>query len=367
MRSSIEYCQALAALLRSPEHLRQLELKDWDSLIRVCRRGNLLAKLAEGAHSTGLIQELCGPVACSLEAALTLSRRQERAVHWEIACLQEALAAIDIPLVLLKGAAYLAQGIPEARGRLYSDIDLLIPASRISDVESELIKFGWATTHFDAYDQRYYRQWMHELPPMKHLQRGTVVDVHHRILPRTSRYAPEPDLMLSEAVPSMFNERVLTLSPVDMLLHSATHLFHEGDLANGFRDLLDIDALLRRVISEHGGGEQLWLRAHALNLDEPLSLALRYANRLLGTPVEPPATDTPSRRRPLLDWMYLRALHPHHPLLDSRTADAARLGLYIRSHWLRMPPLLLFQHLARKAYSRTKGNEKVRPDANLAN
>jgi hypothetical protein len=31
---------------------------------------------------------------------------------------------------------------------------------------------GWAATHHDAYDQRYYRQWMHELPPMQPYARG---------------------------------------------------------------------------------------------------------------------------------------------------------------------------------------------------
>lgn len=354
-------CRQIARLFRQPEQLGSLGLSEWDTLIRICRRGNLLAKLAESAESANLIEGLPQSVATTLSAALTLSRRQERAVFWEIRCLGQALGATGLPLVLLKGAAYLAQGIPAARGRLYSDIDILVPMNRIGEVESELMKNGWATTHHNAYDQRYYRQWMHELPPMKHRQRGTVIDVHHRILPRTSRHNPDPARMLSSITPARLLNHVYTLSPVDMLLHSASHLFHEGELANGFRDLLDIDALFRRVTSEHGAGDEIWPRARELNLVKPLKLALHYAARIIDTPPDA-QNQTGKSRHPMLDWMYMRALHPHHPLLDSPGAGAARLGLYIRAHWLRMPPLMLAQHLSRKMFARVSEAERERFD-----
>ena len=34
---------------------------------------------------------------------------------------------------------------------------------------------GWATTHHSPYDQRYYRTWMHELPPLRHAVRGSIL------------------------------------------------------------------------------------------------------------------------------------------------------------------------------------------------
>ena len=189
-----------------------------------------------------------------------------------------------------------------------------------------------------------------KIPPMKHWRRGTVVDVHHRILPRTAQYDPDPKRMLAAAEPVGDMPGVFTLSAIDMLLHSATHLFHEGELPNGFRDLLDIDALYRRLAALPDFPASLHTRATELELTEPLALALRYAHRLLGTPSDKSAGSTP--RQKMLDWMYLRALHPHHPLLDTAGAPAARLGLYIRAHWLRMPPHLLARHLGRKAWMR---------------
>ena len=349
--AAIAQCQHMATLFAHPSGLEDLSLAAWDDLIRICRRANTLGKLAEAVNAADIGATLPTPVRNTLQSALTLSHRQERAIRWEIQCLRDALANTGIPLVLLKGAAYLARGIPAAKGRLYSDVDILVPLQRIADVESALMQAGWASTHHDAYDQRYYREWMHEIPPMKHWRRGTVVDVHHRILPRTAQYDPDPKRMLAaaEAVDDM--PGVFTLSDVDMLLHSATHLSHEGELPNGFRDLLDIDALYRRLTSLPDFPANLHARAKELELTEPLALALRYAHRLIGTPVaDPPAASSP--RQSMLDWLYLRALHPHHPLLDTAGAPAARLGLYIRAHWLRMPPHLLARHLGRKAWMR---------------
>jgi hypothetical protein len=45
-------------------------------------------------------------------------------------------------------------------------------------------------------------------------------------------------------------------------------------------------------------------------------------------------------------------LNPDEPVASARRA---RLGLYMRSHWVRMPPVLLARHLARKALRRRHG------------
>ena len=94
------------------------------------------------------------------------------------------------------------------------------------------------TTHHDAYDQRYYRQWMHELPPLRHMTRQTVLDVHHTILPLTAHLKPDPAKLWEAAVGIEGQVNFCVLAPVDMVLHSATHLFHDGELEHGLRDLV---------------------------------------------------------------------------------------------------------------------------------
>ncbi|RXL80730.1 hypothetical protein EO238_31730, partial [Citrobacter sp. AAK_AS5] len=81
-------------------------------------------------------------------------------------------------IVVLKGAAYAMARLPVADGRIFGDVDILVPHETLADVESALMLAGWASIHRDPYDQRYYRMWMHEIPPMRHLHRGTVIDVH---------------------------------------------------------------------------------------------------------------------------------------------------------------------------------------------
>jgi hypothetical protein len=222
---------------------------------------------------------------------------------------------------------------------------------------------GWNTIHHDAYDQRYYRRWMHEIPPMRHLRRGTIIDVHHALLPETARIKADSNEMRRSAVPVPGEENTFVLAPVDMVLHSATHLFHEGELDNGLRDLADLDSLLRFFGAQPGFWGRLAPRAREVGLARPLYYALHYAERILGTPV-PSATmaaaesGAPSRTLSgLMDFLYCRALRANHPTCADAWTPLARWMLYVRSHWMRMPLPLLAYHLTRKALVR----EKARP------
>jgi hypothetical protein len=53
-----------------------------------------------------------------------------------------------------------------------------------------------------------------------------------------------------------------------------------------------------------------------------------------------------------MDPLVRRALTPDLPERSSAGRQAARFCLYLRSHWLRMPPLTLALHLLRKLWLR---------------
>jgi len=283
-------------------------------------------------------------------------RRHHHAAQFELEQIADALARTGIPLILLKGSAYLAAGLPAARGRLFSDIDILVPRARLDEAEAALMLSGWKVTALDAYDQRYYRNWMHELPPMQHMQRGNTVDVHHAILPLTARARPDPDKLRAAAVALPGRPGCLTLAPVDMVLHSATHLFYDGEFDKGLRDLLDIHRLLQDVGAVPGFWEALPVRARELELARPLFYALRYSRRLFGTTVPPQALAAVGWGRPnpvllgLMDALFMRALQPDHESCADRYTALARFALYVRGNWLRMPPLMLARHLFHKAF-----------------
>lgn len=352
----------LVRVLRDPEQLRSLALADWDLLLRQARSANLLARIALLAerHASGCIP---APVAPRLEGALLVASHHREAVEWEIAQIRQALDSAGLPLILLKGAAYLAAGLPAAEGRSFSDVDILVPKARINQAEAALMMHGWATSHHSAYDDRYYRKWMHELPPMQHGRRMTVVDVHHAILPETARSKPDSASLIAAARDVPGRPGVMTLQPVDMVVHSACHLFHEEELDKGLRDLSDLDALLRSFGPTPGFWPALVARAAELDLGRVLFYALRYARRLLGTPVPEAAMRQAAQSGPgrllrrTMDALYGRALLPRHPSCHDRLSGTARHLLFVRAHWLRMPPGILARHLAHKAAVAIRGEE----------
>ncbi|RYE89079.1 MAG: hypothetical protein EOO78_33850, partial [Oxalobacteraceae bacterium] len=263
--------------------------------------------------------------------------------------------------------AYTAADLPASRGRTFSDIDILVPKARINEAEAALMMHGWASSHHDAYDQRYYREWMHELPPMQHGKRMTVIDVHHAILPETAASKPDSAKLIASSVTVPGRPGIHVLQPVDMVIHSACHLFHEEELDKGLRDLTDLDALLRHFAGQPDFWPQLAQRAQELDLARPLYYALRYAMRLLHTPVPDAAiramaaSGPPALLAPLMDALYGRALLPIHASCGDPFTGAARRSLFFRAHWLRMPPMLLARHLAHKAAMAMKQEPENQP------
>ena len=350
---------SLISLLRRPEQMLQLSLGDWDRALRLARSANLMSRLAWQLRRHGLEDRIPPVVRPHVTAALRLMDHQLQAVQWECQHLEDALVSLAVPIVLLKGAAYVMTQHVAAQGRLFGDIDLLVPRVSLARVEAALMLHGWSTGALDPYDQRYYREWMHELPPMAHQSRGTLVDVHHNILPLTSADVPNASALLADSVQipgSMFR----ALSKCDMVIHSAVHLFHEGELKNGLRDLFDLDALLTALIaSDPDAWDRLLSRARELGLVWPVFLALRYCRELLGTPIPSAVADTAElasglgrTRLKLLDAIYRRALAPDHSLTQSYGSSLARGALFVRSHALRMPLGRLTLHLGRKAFLR---------------
>lgn len=274
----------------------------------------------------------------------------------EVERIGAALHGLDLPLILLKGAAYALADLDAGRGRLFSDIDILVPKERLHEVEAALMLHGWAGSHHDAYDQRYYREWMHELPPMTHLRRGNTIDVHHAILPETAAARPDPARLRAAALPVAGRPGLWMLAPHDMFLHSAVHLFYGGEFEHGLRDLFD----LQRLACQFGAGPGFWdglaARAAELQLARPLFYALRYLGRVLGATIPAVTLAAAEAGRPnpallaLMDALFLRALQPPLPACDDRFSRGARVALYVRGNWLRMPPLLLSRHLFHKAF-----------------
>lgn len=350
----------LVAVLLNPDSARSLDIAAWELLIRQARSAQLLARLAVTLMEADLLEATPAAPRRHLLAILEVQLRQQQAVRWEVEHLVDALSPRSIPLVLLKGAGYVMSGLRPGRCRLFADLDILVPRASLGEAEMALMLKGWASGHHDAYDERYYRTWMHELPPMRHIQRMSVVDVHHNLTPDTAPLHPDASKLLAAAVACPGRSDVFVLAPYDMILHSAVHLFNDGEFDHALRDLFDLYELVELFVHDLSDWQVLINRALDLDLGRPLFYAQRYLERVLELAM--PA-GLAAALRPLgpgaigmkaFDSLFERALQPDHVSCRSLSVDMARSVLYLRGHMLRMPFHLLLPHLVRKSMSRLR-------------
>jgi len=330
----------LVRALRDPASVEGLDANDWTALLAAARAEQLIGTLAWRAEGLAM------PDAARrvLEDARATVEQGRLVALWEAEMARRALGPTDMPVVLLKGTAFVAAGLSAGQGRQIGDLDILVPRDRIDEAEAALIAAGWEWVKPDPYDDDYYRRWMHELPPLIHRERDRMIDVHHTILPLTARITPDAAALIerSEAL-----ENGLRIpAPEDIVIHAAAHLIADGDLQGGLRNLWDIDRLCREF------GEQrddfylsLFEESQHHGLRESVERALRLSHQLFGTPVvgyaEPIRIDLSERRS---DALFRRRLLARDGW-GRPTRKLTELAFYLRGHWLRMPPLMLVRHL----------------------
>ncbi|WNO53036.1 nucleotidyltransferase domain-containing protein [Stakelama saccharophila] len=318
----------LIAALRDPACVTALDASGWNALIAAARAERLIGTLAE--RCAGL--RLPDAAERILADARFSAREGRRTALWEAEATRRALAPLGVPVILLKGTAYAAAGLAAGRGRAIGDCDILVPKARIGEVERALLAAGWEWVKPDPYDDAYYRRWMHELPPLIHRDRDAMIDVHHTILPLTARVTPDAEALIADS--EVLDGGLRVLGGSDMICHAAAHLFADGDLAGGLRNLWDIHCLIGDL-----GTDGLAARAERHGLREPVLRAVRLSHHLYGT-------DVPDGWRHLrpADWLFRRRLSSR----DGWGRATNRLleeGFYMRSHLLRMPPGMLARHL----------------------
>lgn len=282
--------------------------------------------------------------------------RRQKVLHL-LATIEPHLRATGEKTVLLKGAAYIMQGLPAAAGRLPADVDVMVPRRALDALERALRAAGWEFEKNDPYDQHYYRAWSHELPPLQCAGQALELDLHHAILPPRGRLKPDTEALFAAAVP-VSGTPYHALCPADQALHAAAHLFQDSDCAGRLRDLVDIDALLGHFDATHADfWPALIERAQRHRLARPLWYALAASRTWLDTPLPPAIVAWLAREQPpgpmrrLFGALATRALPPVDPDGERGPSDllAAKL-LEARAAWLRMPPPLLAYHTANKLW-----------------
>lgn len=341
---------ALIKLLRSPDSAVLVSDSEWNDIIVQGRKNQLLGQLAGRLQHCGALDKVPETVKRHLDLELLISKRRVESALWEVSTLRRALNP-EIPLILLKGCAYAAAGDHNSTGRMFSDIDILVRRSVLSTMEVDLISVGWKPTQVSEYDAGYYRNWMHEVPPMEHVRRHTVIDLHHAINPPVSRFYVDPEKLLeriAEVLPGVF-----VLCDTDRVIHCALHLLQEGEPKKLLRDLYDLHCLVVQHQPGQAGMDQLRQRASELKVENLVVSAIAAAVKIYG-PI-----DGLHEVGLLSGCVVQAACHAHGE--PGFVGAASEVAVLAHSHWMKMPLRLLVPHLIRKSFLRMTDEKDGNP------
>lgn len=353
-KSQAEHHRLLLDAIIQPSILIDYTPQQWELFLRIARRARLFGYFAAALEEAVLMEDIPVRAANLLHSGLIQAKKQQQAVSWELNRVRWALDEQAVPVVVLKGMAYLLQALPNAAGRIFADLDLLVEKKDLELIESSLLKKGWRHHALTDYDERYYREWSHEIPALIHPERGVEVDVHHTLTSPLGKLKLDPTPFREAAI--QVEEGLYVLCPEDMVLHCAINLFQNNELADDLRHLVDLKLLLQFYgQQELVFYQKLINRANQLGLGKPLFYSLYFSRLLLNASV-PEGLEKQLMQQP--GWFALKVMHycvplallPLHPDQSSRRAMFARMWLYWRSHWLRMPLTRLVPHLTYKAY-----------------
>lgn len=341
--------QLLTRLLNQPALSRSLSDSDWIVLLGQARATDMLATLGERLLYSDNSPHLPSKVVQHLTSANLLFDKQCRDLNRELGFIHQAIGSAK-PL-LLKGAAYLSDSRIYIPGRMLGDIDLLVKPEKLIWAERTLITHGWSNSHVNAYDQGYYRKWMHEVPSLIHRDRGTLIDLHHHLLPPTSSWYF--DLSKTECcwVDSECGRfRRLNLSA--MIAHSALHLVLSGEVRHGLRDMWDIRCLLTRSGNWQNTINEVVFLAQEWGISKIVTPVLSIVEQLFflesGKPEVIKKHFSSGVLGSLLKWTLTNAMVPGHWSSQTAVSRIATVLFYLQGHFYRMPARLLLPHLATK-------------------
>ena len=208
----------LITAIKDPSSVTELSTSQWTELLRQADDEGLSARLYARLAEAELLERIPRRAREILLDSAIYAEANAASLRFELNRIRRAIAEQPVPLIALKGIAYLAADLPPARGRTAADIDVMVPREELSEVRRTLLRAGWQSAAMRAYDVHYYETWMHEIPPIWHPERQMATDIHHTIAPLTSRVAPKADALWSAAVET--DQGVKVLCPADMVLHA---------------------------------------------------------------------------------------------------------------------------------------------------
>jgi hypothetical protein len=259
----------------------------------------------------------------ALEEAYLANAARNMFVSASLRRVLEALAAANIPAMLLKGAALLETVCPDPALREMLDLDVLVPAGDLDAANAALAPLGYRPQLADGYE--HVRANHHHDPALVTEQEIVAVELHHHIAMAEERAHFDVAELWERARPAPAH---LLPAGEDLLLHVCLH-FTRNRLGGSYRrrntggalsQVCDIAWIVERDAIDW---DRLVAAVRAYRLEARVFLAL-FAARELGVRVpvralhalRPPGFDAALGRR-LVALRVLRGGH-HLPVRSMR-------------------------------------------------
>lgn len=346
-------------IFSSPEILKSLSESEWNELLFQAYRINQVARLYAFIKHEQLAELIPNSLLWHFTSARQVALAHRRDYTYTLNKLATHLSALKAEVILLKGSAYaLSETQKVGDGRLFSDIDIFVPHKHLAGAEQILAWSGWQFDKQDEYDMDYYRQWMHELPPMTHPTLPMSLDVHHHIVPIISRtaFALEP---LLASIRETSISRFKTLLPEAQLIHTAMHMLTNDDVTNITRDLLDFYL----NFSAHNNPEfstVLVELAQSTQTQAHVYRALRLIRDLFDVPFDKTLSDQIfdcKHGDKIVDHLYRQLILDKVNQPDPNKVAYQQSLLWLRAHYLKMPLSILIKHGVHKAMHSLKSSK----------
>lgn len=190
-----------------------------------------------------------------------------------------ALAAHDVPAIVLKGAFLAEQAYAAPAHRGMSDVDLLVPCDALERAIEAAVMLGYRSAPTSFVSDRH-------APPLE--RRGRLpVEFHHTIEPCVAPLRlPLADVWARARPTVVAGAPALGLAPEDLLLHLAAHMCRSHVLGASLVSVHDVHA----CVVQYGDvldWDALMSRARIAGLRRFAFAALAIAARALGAPVPP--------------------------------------------------------------------------------
>ncbi|MGR5069483.1 MULTISPECIES: nucleotidyltransferase domain-containing protein [Vibrio] len=355
----------LVDVLVQPEQLIEVSPATLSNIVAEARYFNMLGQLKYHCNTRGVWSRLPKKFRQQLDTATLFYDNQRRKLAVETDEIAHALSPLNINWIYLKGSAYHLNNMSNFSGRMMSDIDVLVQEEDLPQVEAALRSHGWMPAPVNSYDEKFYRNWSQEIPPLRHIYRQVELDVHFNILPKTLKESINNKHLFEQSLPFSDDPNQKVLTPHAMLAHSAIHLFYESEYAKGLRDLYDIALLINHYSVEASFWDDLIELGRTIGNESSIYLALRYSQQIYCSQIPTTVIDHYAQFRP--NWLYLTVLDFCFFAIFTRSFPPHRKSghglaetfLYLRGHLKRMPLRLLVPHLTKKYFDKFKVKQQA--------